>query len=156
MKDIKRILVAIDNEPSGEKVFTAAMQIVPRLHAEVAIVSVTEFDDIIGEARSEAAVVSETSSSDSTVTDTIRANIVKRHQHLIDVLGNNYAVTTFIEEGVPYEAILKVASEWGADLIVMGTHGRQGLEHLFMGSVAEKVVRHSTIPMLIIPTKPLF
>jgi nucleotide-binding universal stress UspA family protein len=45
-------------------------------------------------------------------------------------------------------AILEVAAEVEADLIVMGTHGHTGLTHLLIGSVAEHVVRHSRIPVL--------
>ncbi|WP_081196028.1 universal stress protein [Niastella koreensis] len=48
--------------------------------------------------------------------------------------------------------MLKSAEEWEADIIVLGTHGRTGMSHLLTGSVAEKVIRHSTKP-LIIPTK---
>ncbi|MDH5675816.1 MAG: universal stress protein [Myxococcales bacterium] len=51
-------------------------------------------------------------------------------------------------EGVAQAAIAKGAAECGADLIVIGTHGRTGLGHLLLGSVAEKVVRTSTVPVL--------
>lgn len=50
--------------------------------------------------------------------------------------------------GEPWEKILEAAKESNADLIVMGTHGRHGVTRVFLGSVAEKVVRHSTIPVL--------
>jgi nucleotide-binding universal stress UspA family protein len=53
-----------------------------------------------------------------------------------------------VREGMPRAAILDVAREVGADLIVMGTHGRTGLTHVVFGSVAEHVVRHSRIPVL--------
>lgn len=56
--------------------------------------------------------------------------------------------TTLMREGSPRATILDVAQEIGADLIVMGTHGRTGLAHIFFGSVAEYVVRHSRIPVL--------
>jgi len=56
--------------------------------------------------------------------------------------------TTLVREGIPRTGILDVAREVGADLIVMGTHGRTGLAHIFFGSVAEYVVRHSRIPVL--------
>lgn len=55
---------------------------------------------------------------------------------------------TFIREGSPRPVILDAATESGADLIVIGTHGRTGLAHAFFGSVAEHVVRHSRIPVL--------
>ncbi len=51
-------------------------------------------------------------------------------------------------EGVPYTTIVQTAEEMKADLIVMGTHGRTGLMHLLLGSVAERVVRLSPIPVL--------
>jgi len=50
--------------------------------------------------------------------------------------------------GNPFQKILEVSKEISADLIVMGTHGRTGLEHVIVGSTAERVVRHSTIPVL--------
>lgn len=55
---------------------------------------------------------------------------------------------TLIREGTPRSTILDVAEETGADVIVMGTHGRTGLTHVFFGSVAEHVVRHSRVPVL--------
>jgi nucleotide-binding universal stress UspA family protein len=54
-------------------------------------------------------------------------------------------------EGVPHVEILRCASEVGADMIVMGTHGRAGLEHLLLGSVAERVVRGAHVPVLTVP-----
>ncbi len=50
--------------------------------------------------------------------------------------------------GTPFLEIIKVAKEKEADLIVMATHGRSGLSHILFGSVAEKVVRKSTCPVL--------
>ena len=53
-----------------------------------------------------------------------------------------------VREGTPRSVILEVAREIGVQLIVMGTHGRTGLTHVFFGSVAEHVVRHSRVPVL--------
>jgi len=55
-------------------------------------------------------------------------------------------------EGTPYRVVLDWAKEWGADLIVMGTHGHTGLTHALLGSVTERVVRMSTCPVLTIRT----
>ena len=57
-------------------------------------------------------------------------------------------VVTVLCEGSPYDEILAHAREGRFDLIVMGTHGRTGLEHMLMGSVAEKVVRTAPCPVL--------
>jgi nucleotide-binding universal stress UspA family protein len=53
-----------------------------------------------------------------------------------------------VREGSPRPAILEVAEELKADMIVMGTHGRTGLAHVFFGSVAEHVVRNAKVPVL--------
>jgi nucleotide-binding universal stress UspA family protein len=55
-----------------------------------------------------------------------------------------YAVRT----GDPFENIIEVADDHRVDLIVLATHGRTGLKRLLIGSVAEKVVRHATCPVL--------
>jgi nucleotide-binding universal stress UspA family protein len=48
------------------------------------------------------------------------------------------------------QAITQEARRWGADLLVAGTHGRSGLKHLLMGSVAEGIVRHTPVPVLLV------
>jgi nucleotide-binding universal stress UspA family protein len=53
-----------------------------------------------------------------------------------------------LEIGVAWDHILRVAKDANADLIVVGTHGRRGIAHALLGSVAEKVVRMSPIPVL--------
>ena len=66
-------------------------------------------------------------------------------------LGERYPkARRIIREGLPRQVILDVAKAEEASLIVMGTHGRTGLAHVFFGSVAEHVVRHSRIPVLIV------
>ena len=57
------------------------------------------------------------------------------------------AVTTQIVEGRPARIIVEIAARRGTDLIVMGTHGRSGVAHLLMGSVAEHVVRTAPCPV---------
>lgn len=57
-------------------------------------------------------------------------------------------VETVISFGVPFLEILKTAKGYDIDLIVMGTHGRSGLLHILIGSVAEKVVRKAPCPVL--------
>jgi len=64
-------------------------------------------------------------------------------------------LTHVVRIGVPAEEIKRFAAEEGIDLIVMATHGRTGLRHIVMGSVAEKVVRISNTPVLTVKPKPL-
>jgi nucleotide-binding universal stress UspA family protein len=53
-----------------------------------------------------------------------------------------------LQAGAPYERILAVAKESGVDLIAMGTHGRRGVSRFMLGSVAERIVRMSPVPVL--------
>ncbi len=62
--------------------------------------------------------------------------------------GTAVPITTQIAEGVPYLEIARVAREGRYDLVVIGTHGRTGLRHLLLGSVAERVVRTAACPVL--------
>ncbi|MCD6525721.1 MAG: universal stress protein [Desulfuromonas sp.] len=55
---------------------------------------------------------------------------------------------TLVVPGLAYDEIIKQAETFNADLIVMGTHGRSGLDHMLFGSTAEKVVRKSPIPVM--------
>jgi nucleotide-binding universal stress UspA family protein len=54
-----------------------------------------------------------------------------------------FTVSPSFEEGDPKSRIIDVAKEWKADLIVLGSHGRKGMERFLMGSVAESVARHA-------------
>ena len=140
---MKKILFAIGEGPTGEKVASAGFEISRQLNAEIALLSVVDTSAL---------------STDGGITPHEMANIIKgelkkSHNLLIQNIFKEYKVWTFIEEGNPFEMILKVAEEWGADLIVIGTHGRKGFSHLLMGSVAEKVIRHSTRPLYVIPTR---
>jgi nucleotide-binding universal stress UspA family protein len=58
---------------------------------------------------------------------------------------------TSVRGGHPAREILAVVDEQGADLLVLGTHGRGGVEHLLLGSVAEKIVRKAPCPVMVVP-----
>ncbi len=57
---------------------------------------------------------------------------------------------TLLVEGAPHRTVLEEAERLGVDLIVVGTHGRTGVEHLLLGSTAEKIIRHSPVPVLVV------
>lgn len=62
-------------------------------------------------------------------------------------------VKAVVRVGAPWEQILAAAEEVRADLIVMGTHGRRGLAHALIGSVAERVIRLARIPVLTVASR---
>jgi nucleotide-binding universal stress UspA family protein len=140
---MKKILIAIDDSPAAEKVASNSFQLGKKLNAEIALLSVVD----------DTAIVTDGGISPAELAEIIKTDYKKNHKMLIDKVFKNYKVWDFVEKGDPYKTILKVAEEWDADIIVLGTHGRTGLTHLLMGSIAEKVIRHSTKPLFIVPTK---
>jgi nucleotide-binding universal stress UspA family protein len=92
----------------------------------------------------------------STTLPTPQPSVVRQDHHaealtqLHDLMPATFAGTWEVEvaTGSPAEAIIHVAQERAVDLIVMGTHGRTGLQHVLLGSIAEKVVRLAPCPVL--------
>ena len=74
-------------------------------------------------------------------------------ERYVSNLAEGVSFETVTKSGREAEEILEFAKKEQVDLIVMGTHGRTGMEHVFFGSVAEKVIRHCLIPVLVIPSE---
>lgn len=72
----------------------------------------------------------------------------------LEELAHEHDVRGIVRGGDAAEEILATARETGAELIVMTTHGRKGLSHLLLGSVTEKVIRKSRVPVLVVPLRP--
>ena len=67
-----------------------------------------------------------------------------------ELAAKGLAVETRVTRGDPRFCILDEAKDWGADLVVVGSHGRSGLSRLFLGSVASHVVAHATCNVLVV------
>lgn len=140
---MKKVLIALDNGKSAEQVAKHGFKMARQLQAEIAILSVTDTRHLM--------TAGGVSVRD--IVDITKNEFGELHTEIIAKFSPDKQVENFIEEGNPFEKILESAANWQADLIVMGTHGRTGISHLLMGSIAEKVIRHSTIQVLIIPTR---
>jgi len=77
----------------------------------------------------------------------------KFREHYVERIKNGTEFEIVTISGREDEEILKFAKKENVDIIVMGTHGRTGIEHVLFGSVAERVLRHSPFPVFIIPCK---
>ncbi len=139
--EFHKILIAIDNLESAEIVALNGLQLAQQYHAEIALVTIVD----------PKASWADEGVTPSEMDDVIECDCNTSQQNVINNVFKSYPVKRFIEQGKPYEIILKIADEWGADVIVMGTHGRKGLSHLFIGSVAEEVIRHSKKALVVIP-----
>ncbi len=89
----------------------------------------------------------------------LNAYLASAHQHaaqahtaVVQLCGDGVAVQAYdIEGATAVDGILRTAQEQGADLVVMGSHGRSGFKRLLLGSVAAKVVAQSPVPVLVVP-----
>ncbi len=141
MSDFKKILFATDFSKGSEKAFSLALSLARKYRARLDVVHVvqemldiTEFYvphisvEVIEREMEEAAEVK--------IKDFCKDSI------------KDVEYETHIKRGVPFKGIIETAEAVGADVIVMGTHGRSGVDHVLFGSTAEKVVRKSTLPVL--------
>lgn len=94
-----------------------------------------------------------------TITAEMAGRIMDAARSELDKIAEVYAkrgvdLETSLEQADPREGVLIAANKVGADLIVMGTHGRVGISRALIGSVAESVVRTSPVPVLTVHAKP--
>ncbi len=138
-----KILIAVDSSEFSIAAAKKGLDLAHQLNASVALVYIVDTTKATGNV--EAGVSPE------------EALIVlkKEAEQTLDFLAsyNGANLVKLMPEGRPKEDIIKTAKTWGADLIVMGTHGRTGLMHLLMGSVAEYTIEHSKIPVVVVPSK---
>lgn len=141
MPEYRLIVCPVDFSDTSRQALMAAIDLAARLKAEVRVMHVYQLP---ASALPEGVL--------ETLSD-LEATIEERLQEQLDrfveeVDAQGVKVTTGLCEGVPYVEITEAADELGADLIVIGTHGRTGLAHLLLGSVAERVVRTANMPVL--------
>lgn len=90
--------------------------------------------------------------------DDIAANLEEDRKRMFNekyltFIKDKTKVTVITESGDEAEKILDFVQKEKVDIIVIGTHGRTGIEHVFLGSVAEKIIRRSPIPVFVIPCR---
>lgn len=142
---INRILVAVDDSSFTVKTVATAYDLAGKLQSGLGIINV--IDPAIVAIGADTVVYPMEQMGD------VKKQAEELMQRIIGQLGDATMVQQFISEGKPSDEIVAAANQWGADLIVIGTHGRTGLMHMIMGSVAESVIRHSNIPVLVVPSK---
>jgi nucleotide-binding universal stress UspA family protein len=143
MKDLKNIVVATDFSTIADHALDEALDLAKTLGAKVTLVHSYEipvygFPDGILVASADVTAQLQTASQ-TQLTRTIEAR-----------KDRGVAITPVLRMGSPWEEINTVAAETGAGLIVAGTHGRRGLSRALLGSVAERLMRTATLPLLII------
>ncbi len=139
----EKILIAIDNSSCSMKAAKAGFSLAHSLKATIGLIYVVDLKKEV--INPDLGITQEQS---QTVLLQEAENTIEQYIRLYDGVNG---IERFTPEGFPAQEILNIAREWDADVIVMGTHGRSGLGKLITGSVAEHVIRHATIPVLITP-----
>ena len=149
MKLTQNILVATDFSKASELALDATRILALQNDAKVTLVHV--FDPRPPLSVLPGGDVGEASAHEKDLRERIHAELVRlREEKLGDVAHAKVAV---VASNSAADGICRYAEKENVDMIVLSTHGRTGISHLLIGSVAEKVVRHATCPVLTLRSK---
>jgi nucleotide-binding universal stress UspA family protein len=153
---MKKVLIALDYDPSAQKIAEAGFALAKAMTAELILLHVV------------ASPTYYSSEAYSPImgfggyfgTDFLHPNVMEDLKNKsLDFLNktkhhlNDLTIQTEVKEGNAAESILGVAKDLHIDIIVMGSHSKKWLDKILMGSVTEKVLQHSAIPLFIIPIR---
>jgi nucleotide-binding universal stress UspA family protein len=155
---MKKILIALDYDPTAQAIAEKGFILAKAMGAEVTLLHVIADPVYYADANYSPIMgftgYMDIDSSQKDITAEIKKGsllfLEKSKQHLADD-----SIKTLIKEGNFADSILDTAKEMEADIIVLGSHSRSWLNEILIGSVTEKVLHASTIPVFIIPTKKI-
>jgi nucleotide-binding universal stress UspA family protein len=153
---IKKVLIAMDYDPSAKKVAEAGFSMANAMDAEVTLLHVIS-DPVYYSTAAYSPMMGLIGEMETFPMQLENIKGLKKvSQHFLDkfkhYLGDE-TIQTVVGEGDFAETILETAKSIHADAIVMGSHSRKWLENIIMGSVTQAVLKHTTLPLFIIPTK---
>ena len=136
-----RILIAVDNSEIGVHATMVGLELASSLGAQVAFIHV---------------IVAALSDDAWMPVGSLELTLPPDHEitQVLASLGERVPIPSdaakFVPVGDPVELIVGAARGWPADLVVIGSHGRDGLNRVLLGSVAEGVTRHAPCPVLVV------
>lgn len=143
----KKILIAVDGRENSMTVAKKGFELAEQLNAEVALVYAVDLSiairnyDIVNV------------NLEFFIKESINA-LKKEVENSLDKMIQTYAkgkeVVKFMPEGFPRESIINTSEQWGADLIVIGLHGKSGLGIFVMGSISQYISLYSKVPVMIV------
>jgi universal stress protein A len=139
---VQHVLVPLDFSEPADEALAYAIALAHQFHARLTLLHVLDLTPVTMEDM--------TAGMTATYLDDLETDA----QHLLQaslerVQRAGLQGDSLLVQGTPTQAIVDTAGEQRVDLIIMGTHGRTGLAHVFLGSVAEHVVRQAPCPVLV-------
>lgn len=153
---MKKVLIALDYDPTAKKVAELGYSFAKSMDADVILLhiisdpvyySTTAYSPILG-LTDPIEMEPQLLPGVDGLKNAAQIFLDKIKQHL----GDEH-IQTLLKEGDFAETILKTAKSLHADVIVMGSHSHKWLENILMGSVTQEVLRNTSLPLFIIPTK---
>lgn len=151
MSETKKIMMAIAFSKYSQEKFNYAAQMAKDLDAQLIVANVINSRDVEAVSRVE-------SMGYKVDTDEYIKGVEEERRTLLNDIVNKSSflkekMKTIFRVGNPFDQLIKIIKEEGIDLVVIGAKGRTDLGHVFVGSVAEKMFRHSPVPVVIYRTK---
>jgi nucleotide-binding universal stress UspA family protein len=140
----RKVLIAVDSEPVAVHAADVGVELARSLNADVALIHVIDTVPAYG---------ADTGISPGELAAQARQDGKTLMAGFRERLSLQPSALEFVVSGSPPDEIVKAAREWPADLIVIGSHGRGGVQRALLGSVAEGVMRHALCPVLVIRAK---
>lgn len=153
---MKSVLIALDYDPTAPKIAEIGYGLAQAMNARTILLHIIS-DAVYYSSRKFSPVMGFDGFNNIDMIQPETADeLEKAAQGFLDGLKvklGDESIETVISSGAFGEAILETAKRVHADIIVLGTHGRRGMDKILLGSVTENVLHHSLIPLFIIPTK---
>lgn len=149
--NINRILIAVEDSPYSDQAIQYGMMLAKKMGSKVAIVHADEIP--VNTPFIADPMLSETPLMIPEMMEVQEQASKNLFQRIKDQYSEQHEITTYMCVGRAQDEILSVAEEYKADLIILGTHGRTGLDHFISGSVSASVAKRAKCPVLIIPKK---
>jgi len=140
-RSFERVIVAIDGSAPSEAATRVALALPAEDRRELTFCSVVDLDRIIG--------------TFGLHTNVIREELRKEARALVDgtlarARERDIGAEGIVVDGKAADSVLALLEERRADLVLLGSHGRHGIQRIFLGSVAESIVRRAAVPVLVV------
>lgn len=146
MLEIKKILVPIDFSEYSLQALEYAKILAEKFEAEVILLKIVEPITFISD-------ITMSQINIPSIEKEFLQKAKEKITEITNILKDKYKVTNVVKLGKPYAEIVEFARGENVDLIVIGSHGHAGVEHILFGSTTEKVIRKANCPVLIIKSK---